>query len=51
MLFVPDELLEGSVGMLGMNESCGDLVRQQLRHMYSVSRRNVAVSREWSPGE
>lgn len=46
MLFVPDELLEGSVGMLVINESCGDLVRQQLRHMYPVSRRTEAVSRQ-----
>lgn len=44
MLFVPDELLEGSVDMLGMNESYGDLVRLKT-YLSSLEAENEVVSR------
>lgn len=46
MLFVPDELLAGSVDMLGMNESCGYLVRQQLKtYISGLEAENEVVSK------
>lgn len=45
MLFVPDELLEGSVDMLGMEESCGDLIRQQLKDIFIQSQDKTRPTR------